>query len=800
MKYIGTPRVSFYFLQKKNAHILAAFALLFINMTDFAFSEDAFKDVPLSADEREWIVENPVIRISNPAEIAPFNFTQNGRVEGLAIDYLKLITSKVGLQIESSEEEPWAMAMERFHQKKIDLLHSVVMNEERSRYIEFTSPYIEAPIVIIGREGSSKIQKLDDLRDKKIALVTGYAMTTEYRQLYPDLDYVEFDTLRDALQALSSSQVDVFTGNMVTINYTSLKYFIPNLEVIGQETFLSNQFMIHRLGALKENKILIDILSKAMKTVTNADFFEISQKWQTDNIINQDFNIGLTQDEQNWLNNNKTIKVALDPMLNPLVFIDDNGKISGITGDYLNILSKKLGVSFEWLGNKTFAEGMERTIAEEAHMVALLSATEEREKFLIFTEPHAGITQMIFSRDDGDFYGTLDALAGKKAAQVTSYVSTSNIRRDHPEIDIIEVNSVPEALQLISTGQADAHIGSVPITTFASTVEGITNISVVGEAGYRSENAMGIRSNLPLFASAMQKAMKSISAQQRAEISRRWLGIQAKPAVDYKLVWQIIAAAAAIIAFFIYSNQRLQESRKRAEAANNAKSNFLANMSHEIRTPLNAIMGFSDAMLAGLGGEVNNPKHKEYLKDIKNSGEHLATVIKDILDLSKIESGKWVLQEQSFLLDHCVEDALKIVAAQAENKNIEIDLDVNQHTKIFGDDHAFRRVIINLLSNAIKFTKDNGHVRCSVKHIKTGGLRLEIKDNGIGIPADRLEDVLNPFEQSHTDYQLNEEGTGLGLPIVKNLVELHGGSFKLDSKVGVGTTASIHLPQNRLVA
>ena len=238
----------------------------------------------------------------------------------------------------------------------------------------------------------------------------------------------------------------------------------------------------------------------------------------------------------------------------------------------------------------------------------------------------------------------------------------------------------------------------------------------------------------------------------------------------------------------------------RAEAANDAKSNFLANMSHEIRTPLNAIMGFSDAMLSGLGGKITNTKHLEYLQDIKNSGEHLATVIKDILDLSKIESGKWVLQEHSFMLDHCVEDALKIVETHAQSKNIEIALDINQSIKIFGDDHAIRRVIINLLSNAIKFTGEAGHVKCSVSQDKKGDVCLAIADDGIGIPEDRIEAVLNPFEQSNNDYQLNEEGTGLGLPIVKHLIELHGGTFKLRSTFGAGTTASIYLPSNRLVA
>lgn len=755
-------------------------------------------DIQLTQEELDWIRQHPTVVVGNPTDSAPYSFEGNSKVEGIVADYLRLIGTKVGLDFKFAPQEAWNRVIESFRAGDIDIIHSAARNEERDQYISFTSPYMSNPYVNMGRIGTPRINSAEDLKDKRIGVIKGYINTARYYELYPEYSYVEFDDVTDALQALSASHIDVFTGNLISINYSILQNYIPNLEVIGKDYVLESDILGHHIGALKENQILVDIIEKAMAAISPEEFMTISEKWQkpTDDYAD----VGLSAAEKVWLSENKTISVALDQNLTPMVFIDADGKIDGITGDYLNLISETLGVSFEWIGNETFAEGMARTRAGEAHMVAVIAATPDREEFLTFTEPHAGITQMIFARDDGDIYGTLDALEGKKVAQITGYDSTANIRGDYPEIEIIEVNSVPEALQLISTGEADAHIGSVPITTFASSDEGITNITVVGEAGYRSENAMGIRSDLPLFASAMQKAMKSITGQQKAEISRRWLGIATKASIDYKLVWQIIFAATAIILFFIYSNQKLKESRLRAETANDAKSNFLANMSHEIRTPLNAIMGFSDAMLAGLGGEITNPKHQEYLKDIKNSGEHLATVIKDILDLSKIESGKWVLQEQSFLLDHCVEDALKIVASQARNKNIAIDLDMDRSAKIFGDDHAIRRVIINLLSNAIKFTGVNGHVKCSVSHKKTGGVCLEIADDGIGIPEDRLEDVLNPFEQSHNDHQVNEEGTGLGLPIVKNLVELHGGKFELNSKLGVGTTASIHLPSNRLVA
>ena len=225
-------------------------------------------------------------------------------------------------------------------------------------------------------------------------------------------------------------------------------------------------------------------------------------------------------------------------------------------------------------------------------------------------------------------------------------------------------------------------------------------------------------------------------------------------------------------------------------------------MSHKIRTPLNAIIGFSDAMLMGIFGKITEPRYQTYLTDIKGSGEHLATVINDILDLSKIESGKWKLRETGFSLNECIEDAITILMLQAKNKNISLKYEINlEHssTYIFGDMHAIKRAIINLLSNSVKFTVENGVIKCAVNSTINGDIKISVIDNGIGIPADRIEHVLNPFEQCEEESYINEEGTGLGLSIVKKLIELHQGDFILESEVGVGTSATIILPKNRIM-
>lgn len=430
----------------------------------------------------------------------------------------------------------------------------------------------------------------------------------------------------------------------------------------------------------------------------------------------------------------------------------------------------------------------------------VLRETEERKEFLAFTDSIINVSQMIFTRQGGEIYGNFDALNGKRIAQVRGFDVTSKIESDYPEIEIIKVNSIPEALRLVSTGEVDATVGSIPVSNYYITDQTLSNITIVGETGYQSENGFGIRKDLSLLQSAFHKALNSITTEEKTVISRTWVGLTAQSEIDYIIVWQIVFASGLVILFFVVWNSKLKEAQQKADAANMAKSAFLANMSHEIRTPLNAIMGFSDVMLVGIGGELTNPKHKEYLNDIKNSGEHLTTVINDILDLSKIESGKWALKGDQFSLNDCINDAIKMVLPKAKEKNIEVYYKIDPVINIKGDQHGMTRVFMNLFTNAIKFTNEGGTVKCQVTEKENGNIEIDIIDNGIGIPEDRLDDVLKPFEQSQSNHELNEEGTGLGLAIVKNLVELHEGSLKLSSKVKMGTTATITLPENRVIA
>ncbi len=243
------------------------------------------------------------------------------------------------------------------------------------------------------------------------------------------------------------------------------------------------------------------------------------------------------------------------------------------------------------------------------------------------------------------------------------------------------------------------------------------------------------------------------------------------------------------------------EARRRAEAANIAKSRFLAQMSHELRTPLNAILGFSEVMKTEVFGEHSVPAYKEYSADIHNSGVHLLGLINEILDLSRIEAGRYELNEESVSLTAIVEDCHHLLKLRASNRGITLhEMYEPDLPRLWADERALRQICLNLLSNAIKFTPQGGEIWLKVGWTASGGQYMSVKDTGSGIPEEEIPIVLASFGQGSNSIKSAEQGAGLGLPIAKSLVDLHGGTFSLKSKLRIGTEVVVTFPPERVVA
>ncbi len=360
-------------------------------------------------------------------------------------------------------------------------------------------------------------------------------------------------------------------------------------------------------------------------------------------------------------------------------------------------------------------------------------------------------------------------------------------------------------------------------TTWASVV--FANFSVQNQASaffFLFAAIMVVVAMRTMFASTVLRILYAGTVPMTTALVLRFLF------ADHAFYWALAAVAIGIHVYLVFLASGLQrtvramleyraekdalvgeleqakavsdEARRRAEAANVAKSTFLANMSHELRTPLNAILGFSEMMRSEVLGPIENPTYKAYSDDIHNSGDHLLNLINQILDLSRIEAGRFELREEPVVLADVMEACRRLLSLRADSKGLTIVEDFSDDLpRLWADERAIRQICLNLLSNAIKFTPPNGTITLKVGVTRRCQQFLSVKDSGPGIPSDEIPRVMSPFGQGSLATISNEGGSGLGLPIVKGLVDLHGGKFDLKSRPRQGTEVRITFPPNRIM-
>lgn len=535
-------------------------------------------------------------------------------------------------------------------------------------------------------------------------------------------------------------------------------------------------------------------------------------------------NLQLTEEEKAFIASHPEVHLGVDPQFIPYEFFDTDGVYKGIAADYIDLLSQKTGLKFVIEEGLTWNEAYEKGVLKELDALPCVSKTKDRETHFLFTSPYYSFQRVVFINENNQNIVNFDDLKNRKVA-VQQNSSHHGYLKAKPNMELSLYKTVEDAIQAVSVGTEEAFVGNLATTTYLMKSEGITNLEyIMIDSEEKQYLYFAVRNDWPVLVNILNKGLTSITKEEKIAIDNKWLGRANK--ADYSgLVKVLMLVGAAVILVFAVSifwiaklkkeirmRKKIEEAlkiakedaetakgeaegaREEAERANQFKSTFLARMSHEVRTPLNAITG----MTYIIKKTDLTPTQKLYLEKISRGAKDMLGIINDILDFSKIEAGKIELEHISFNLDEVIEDVVNIVSFKIEEQKIDFSMhkDTDIPNYFWGDPKRMQQILLNIVNNAIKFTNE-GAVSISLRFVAKVKddyvIEISVKDTGIGMTPQQLEELFTPFTQADATITRRFGGTGLGLSIVKSLVEMMGGSIKVYSEVGEGSTFSITL-------
>ncbi|MDH4943450.1 transporter substrate-binding domain-containing protein [Sulfurimonas sp. C5] len=772
-------------------------------------------NVVFTNEEKEYIKQHPVVTLGSDYRWPPFDFVDSqGRHSGLSEDFIRLIEKKSGLKFRI-KSEVWAQTLQNAKEKKYGGLVCAVKTKEREKYFNFSTPYLTVPMVVITQIGKD-IHTIEDLKGKTVSINTSSYIHEWLQEKYPQIKIIPSSSNEESLEWVSLGKADAYIGNLAVGTYIINKNLLNNLRVVEKLKEFSTSVSI---AIDKDKTVLYGIIQKSVADVEESEMQEIRSKWSKSADFTGGSLLSLTKKEQAWIKEHNTIHYVIDNYWEPVEFLSkSNGKYSGIASSYMDLIAQKTGLNFVLLPTQEWSQSVEAINSRKADLYTCVAKTPSREKVVNFTKPYIDMPLVFVANQDGEFLTDMQQLNDKKVVLIKGYAINELLRKEHPQITYIEVNNLSQAFKTIVNGEADVYIDLLPIASNYIQKKGFSNLKISGVTPYHLKFSMALRNDWsPLGIKIFNKAIDSITPEEKNKIYNRWVDVKYDQQIDYTTIFEIAGTLLVLIAASLFWNRKLSlEIGKRREAeeklkdmnkqlikamneaksASAAKSIFLSNMSHEIRTPMNSILGFTEL----LDERIEDKKLKSFIKTIRSSGQTLLILINDILDLSKIESGKMEIIKKKTDLNQVLQESVGLFRLQAEQKGLTLalELDKEMPKAVIVDGIRLKQVLINLIGNAMKFT-DEGFVKVCTKvlpvegHLSKVDLVIRVIDSGVGIKKEAQEKIFHLFEQQENQDVKKYGGTGLGLSICRKLTLLMDGSLEVESKLGKGSTFILRL-------
>jgi len=528
-----------------------------------------FKKVELTVQEKEWLKAHPRIRVQNELDWPPFNFNEDGKPKGFSIAYMNLLAKKLGIEAEYVSGPSWGEFLDLIRDKDLDVMLNIIKTEDRSKYINFTEPYVEDHPVIIARIDNTSILDFRSLFGKTVAIPKGFFYQELIERNFPQIKLMLLKDQVESLKAVAFGKADATVGGINIQNYLIRQNMLNNLKVasgLPGEIF-SNRL---RIGVRDDWPELTAILQKAIDSISEQEYSGLSDQWIS--TIKEAEPGSLTEEEQSWLADHGKMRLGIASTWAPFEFFDANGVFSGVSSDYVRILTKWLGVTLTPQEGLTWAEVLEKARNKEIDVISAIVQTPERSEYLHFTKPYISLPMMVVTREDSPYIQGIKDLKDKTIAVVREYVTQGYLEEDHPDQKLLLLDSLEDVLTAVSEGRADALVENIAVANFVSKKLGITNLRAAAATPYFFELSYGVRKDWPELMPILEKALAAFSDQEKGLILDKWLNVQVEKRTDWKIVWLIIVigtfVAGSILSVILVWNRRLSREvgeRKRAE-------------------------------------------------------------------------------------------------------------------------------------------------------------------------------------------------------------------------------------------
>ncbi|MFT5501735.1 MAG: PAS domain S-box-containing protein, partial [Woeseiaceae bacterium] len=642
----------------------------------------------LSQEEIAWIAENPVIRVHNETDWAPYNFNVDGEPSGFSIDYMRLLAEQAGLEIEFVSGPSWSEFLDLMRSGDLDVMLNIVNTPNRREFLLFTDPYaITSPLLAV-QEQVTGLASLNDLAGRTVCLPQGSSTEEFLQQNYPEIDLLALSDATACLHAVADGRAFASIEGYSIINYLLESSRLPGLKSVNI-TVDPDMASVMSIATNIDQPVLRDILQKAMDAIDESELATLRSTWlgQPPAPTVTEAQIALTQAENDWLAEHPVIRMGVFPTGATFDFLDKEGRHRGFTADMLALALPRAGINVELVPDLTWAQVVEGVRNRTVDMASLCSRTPERETFMVFTDPIAAVYQVAAVRQYDAPLASLDDIGNRSVGVQEGQSIIEIVRSTHPDLPLGLFNNAGEGLYAVSSGELDIFLGSLGVLSNTIRQDSLLNLTVRRIAEFPPDPQQTcIRSDWPELASILTKAYQTITPGERREIESRWLPISFDTTADedrtlaQTIAWLVGITLGIFLVLFMLNRMIKRFTKDDSVGLQTGTLRF--------RILMITSLSIFVAVIAVLGWFATERIKGKILQDMRNNLENVLITTTERLDM-------WVDQQKTLLTQLARNPDLFIETERLLN------IDANSEALLQSEELAVTRMLLEQFTDQL---------------------------------------------------------------------------------------------------